>query len=215
MDYHSLSDTELIDGCITQPTNREMLNVFVGRFSKSVYQTISWILLRHAQVVKEDVDDVFQEIFVNLLKDGCRALKKYDYTKARFSTYLLTITKNRTINYIRQKWRRNVVLHEEFMCGGDFSDDLLEFKERKEMLDKAVSDLSPKDRLFFKLYYKDSLPPDKIALVLGISKDSVYAKKAKLIHKLKTSLSKNISKSNKADLSKKLPKIEADYGLSD
>jgi RNA polymerase sigma factor (sigma-70 family) len=64
-----------------------------------------------------------------------------------------------------------------------------------EQIGSLLSSLSVKERLFFKFYFEDCMPPEEIAGILGVTIDTVYSKKTKIIEKLKHLLPKPIEKS--------------------
>ncbi|HET9958858.1 MAG TPA: sigma-70 family RNA polymerase sigma factor, partial [Polyangiaceae bacterium] len=62
-------------------------------------------------------------------------------------------------------------------------------RERAELVARAISELSDKDREFVELYYGQGLSPEEVAERMQISVKTVYTKKHKLQHRLQGLLS--------------------------
>ena len=48
-----------------------------------------------------------------------------------------------------------------------------------------MTDLTPRERFFFDLYYQQEMEPDEVAQVMNVSMGTVYAKKNKLRARLR------------------------------
>lgn len=194
MDLKTIEETALIEHCITDSTDKRILREFIRRYGPMVLQTITWICRRSPATVREDREDIFQEVFASLFEDGAKALRNFDPKQAHFATYLLTITKHLSINACKRKRKNDVELTEDMP---EEENDPRMDMENKEMTGKVrelLASFSGLDRLFYHLYFKEYLPPETIARVLGISTDSVYSKKAKLVEKIKKNVAAFIIK---------------------
>jgi RNA polymerase sigma factor (sigma-70 family) len=82
-------------------------NHFIARYRGLIIATIRRTLDTH-----EDLPDVLADVTHGLSADGLRALRKYiehEGTKGRFSTWLVVVVRNRTIDWIRrQSGRRRI-----------------------------------------------------------------------------------------------------------
>ncbi|MBD3418647.1 MAG: sigma-70 family RNA polymerase sigma factor [Chitinivibrionales bacterium] len=186
-DYSQLSDQALIEACLDYDGDRKVLNEFVSRNAHVVTSAINWVCLRYNAQPGDEVRDIFQSVFLGLFKNNCRNLKKFDAGKSKLSTWLITITRNTTINALK-KQRPHLRFDEELFVTDDDTAEPLLAKERKALLNETVNDLTDKDKLFYHLYFEAMAPTGQIARILNIGKDTVYSKKAKLIDKLKRRL---------------------------
>ncbi len=84
------TDEELVAGHLTGDENAFAL--LVQRHLKSVYSFA-------ARSVGDEAEDVVQDTFLKVWKN----LKKYDPRNAKFKTWLMHITRNTTIDYLRKK----------------------------------------------------------------------------------------------------------------
>jgi RNA polymerase sigma-70 factor, ECF subfamily len=185
MNTTSCDDATLVSLCAAERSNVAYPRELIDRYGRLVMQTVTWTFRRFSSDIREDVEDVFQEVFVSLFKDGCNALLRFDPSRASLGTYLCTIARNATINAVK---RRKCDSDEDIDAIGEDSlnpEMLLEKKDAKERIESLLPSLSVKERFFFKLYFEDCMPPEEIAGVLNISIDTVYSKKAKIQEKIK------------------------------
>jgi RNA polymerase sigma-70 factor, ECF subfamily len=188
MNLKNLDDSSLIAMCIENPTNKRYIGELVQRYGPFIMQTVTWTLRRFTGSADDDREDLFQEVVVSLFENKCVRLKNFDSSKAGFATYLSVIAKNRVINHLRRLKKGNVDLTDSFEDSSPGIDLIAETNELLDKIHAVVPTLSAGERLFYYLYFKEFMPPENIAKLLGISIDSVYSKKAKLIDKLKTKM---------------------------
>ena len=188
MNLVEADDATLIGLCIADKNNRRFARELIRRYGKIVMQIITWTFHRFAQVIHEDIEDVFQEVFTSLYKDQCKALVRFDPNRAQFGTYVSAIAKHSAINACKRK------RYNEDEYTDTIEDDcldiekMLENKENIEKIHTVTNTLSTKEHLFYNLYFEEFMPPEEIAEVLTISVDTVYSKKAKIIEKVKSAL---------------------------
>lgn len=188
MNLKNLDDSSLIAMCIENPTNKRCIGELVQRYGAFIMQAVTWTLRRFTGSANDDREDLFQEVVVSLFENKCIRLKNFDSSKAGFATYLSAIAKNRVINHLRRLKKGNVDLTDSFEDSSPGVDLIAETNELLDKIHDVVPTLSTGERLFYYLYFKEFMPPENIAKLLGISIDSVYSKKAKLIDKLKTKM---------------------------
>jgi RNA polymerase sigma-70 factor (ECF subfamily) len=185
MNRTSCDDATLVSLCAAQRSDAAFPRELIDRYARLVMQTITWTFRRFSSDIREDVEDVFQEVFVSLFKDDCSALARFDPSRASLGTYLCTIARNATINAVKRKKRDS---DEDVDAIGEDTlnpEALLEKKDARERIEALLPSLSANERLFFKLYFEDCMPPEEIAGVLNVSTDTVYSKKAKIQEKIR------------------------------
>jgi RNA polymerase sigma-70 factor, ECF subfamily len=185
MNSTSCDDATLVTLCAEKGSDSAFPKELISRYGRLVMQTITWTFRRFARDNREDVEDVFQEVFVSLFKDHGSALLRFDPSRASLGTYLGTIARNATINALK---RRKCDGDEDVDAIGEDSlnpEALLEKKDARQRIEALLPSLSVKERLFFKLYFEDCMPPEEIAGILNVSIDTVYSKKAKIQEKIR------------------------------
>ena len=126
---------------------------------------------------KEDAMDIAQEVFIKVY-DSVDSFRG----QSKLSTWLYKITVNKSLNYIRNKKRRNIfssldVLFEnqnnnpvENMAEDqENSQEKMESEERKDILLKAIEELPQKQKTALTLNKLEGLPYKEIAGIMDIS----------------------------------------------
>jgi RNA polymerase sigma-70 factor (ECF subfamily) len=148
-----------------------------------------------SQLGQEDINEIFGDVCVNILRDDMHKLRAYDPARgARLSSWLGLLAINAAYDYLRQSMRRPALLHldvldrdgreqdplsERAAEGPSALDHLLE-KERWVVLERLLVGFSPRDRDFVQLYFRCGLSPEEVAAEMGISIKTVYSKKNKV-----------------------------------
>lgn len=95
-DYFNPTGLELLDGVLAG--DREAWPVFVRRYANRIYAAIHAV----TSVPKDEVEDVFQDVFVRLCKHDFALLRRYDRKKAKLGTYLVVIARSCAIDHGRR-----------------------------------------------------------------------------------------------------------------
>jgi RNA polymerase sigma-70 factor (ECF subfamily) len=152
----------------------EAFRFLVERYQKPVISMIR-SLLNDPQGCEDIAQDVFLAAY--------RKLSSFDPARSRFSTWLFTITRNKTLNLMRKK---KPVLTDSFPHPADRSDpsDCLTQKEFFKKLDNALQQLPPKQKRAFVLAEFQKLPYEDIAQIectgIGTIKSRIHRAKKKL-----------------------------------
>ena len=152
----------------------EAFALLVERYQKPVIS-----MIRNMLNDRHGCEDIAQDVFFAAFKK----LRSFDPARSRFSTWLFTITRNKTLNLIRKK---NPVLTEKFPPKPDENDpsDTLTQKEFFLMLDNALQQLPPRQKRAFILAEFENLPYEDIAQIectsLGTVKSRIHRAKKKL-----------------------------------
>jgi len=143
-----------------------------------------------------EAHDIAQQVFIRIWKSAAR----YE-PKAKFTTWLFTITRNLVFNESRRRSRRPHVSaderEEEFHLqmpdeGARGPAEDLEQKELMQAIDDAIQALPEKQRLAVILRRYENLPYGDIAKVLKTSVSSVKSLLFRARTQLKISLSKHL-----------------------
>jgi len=186
--YPSLDDLDLLQEVLSQDEHawRELIR----RFRGLIYRCITKVLCKYESVLSnEDVNEIFSEVCVNLLRNDMKKLRAYDPERgSKLGSWIGLITINTAYDHLRVTARQPVLdridglLDREDSCP-DPLDQLLE-KERYCRLTNLALDFSPRDQRFLELYYGRGMQPSEVARVMNISVKTVYSKKNKIRNKL-------------------------------
>jgi RNA polymerase sigma-70 factor (ECF subfamily) len=186
--YPSLNDLDLLQEVLSQDEHawRELIR----RFRGLIYRCITKVLCKYESVLSnEDVNEIFSEVCVNLLRNDMKKLRAYDPERgSKLGSWIGLITINTAYDHLRVTARQPVLdridglLDREDSCP-DPLDQLLE-KERYRRLTNLALDFSPRDQRFLELYYGRGMQPSEVARVMNISVKTVYSKKNKIRNKL-------------------------------
>jgi len=167
-------DSELIsafkDGDVTG------YNEIVRRYQQQVYWVIRKMVNSH-----DDADDLTQEVFIKIYT----ALKDFREESNLF-TWLYRIAANYSINHIRKAKVRNTVsfeiVTEQVESKDKMSDEAVDEKTKRKLLEEAVETLPAQQRAVFNLRYNENLSYDDISKIM---KKSVGGVKANYFHAVK------------------------------
>lgn len=139
-----------------------------------------------------DAEDIAQQVFIRLWK--CAPRYK---PKAKFTTFLLTITRNLIFNESRRKSRKKEYSIDEREDDyhlqtpdphANSPDEGLLQQELQQAVDNAISSLPEKQRLALVLRRYEEMPYDEIGTVLGLSVSAVKSQLFRARQALRESL---------------------------
>lgn len=131
---------------------------------------------------KSDADDVFQEVFVRLVRHADK-LENMEHAKA----WLIKVTLNCARKHFASYWNRNVYPVDE-MEEVAVEESGFEHAERDSSVMAAVRRLSPKYRSVIHLFYYEELTVGEIAKVTGIKEATVKSQLSRAREMLKDML---------------------------
>ena len=159
---------------------------FVRLFKERHHRVYSFFLKRLGS--SEDAADASQETFMRMSRhNGSISLKSPD-------SYLFSVARNLATDMLRTRAVRSKYASdsdiEEQPSTAPLQDAALETRNRQKLLQKALSELSPRCREVFILYRLDNLTYKEIAKRLNISPRTVENHVAKAIRHLRKWLSR-------------------------
>src|SRR5689334_4465194 len=184
VDHRSLSDGDLLEAVLTkdQAAWRELIR----RFRSLIFRCITKVAGKYDAVLSnEDVNEIFGDVCINLLRDDMRKLRVYDPARgSKLGSWLGLLAINTAYDYLRATSRRPMLDKLDGAVERPASEpsalDTLLDKERWDYLNTLMSDFSDRDRRFVELYYGQGLLPEEVAAAMQISVKTVYSKKNKL-----------------------------------
>jgi RNA polymerase sigma-70 factor (ECF subfamily) len=188
-DYGQLSDEELMRRLFRR--DRDAFDALFDRYGDLVYSTALRIL-RDAHLAQ----DISQEIFVRLW----RKPESYVAERGRFLTWLISVTRNRAVDEVRVRGRRqryetaSPEEQERELPAGDAIDPALnaQLAEQRRIVRAALTELPPEQRQVIELAYFGGLTQQEISESLAQPLGTVKTRIRLGMQKLRSALAPEI-----------------------
>lgn len=150
----------------------------IERYQRPVFQVVSNLIGdRHA------AEDITQDVFLTVYQK----LSSYDPMRSRFSTWLFTIARNKSINVIRKR-KLEISIAPHVMALAEHQKERAD-DEFFQQMDAVLNQLPPRQKQSFILAEFENLPYDEIAQIecvsIGTVKSRIHRAKKKLQKALK------------------------------
>lgn len=158
------------------------LEELYDKYEKILYSFLLKVTSDH-EVVEEAIQDVFMKLW--------QGTGTYDSSKGKFSSWLLTIARNKALDIIRKKNRAPSTPIDEiemFLPSSDSTEHQTEWKEEQEEIRKAVSTLSDEQKKMVHYMYFKGYTQQKIAELTGVPLGTVKGRIRLALKKLKRTL---------------------------
>jgi len=193
-------ERQLLVRCISG--DRQASDAFVRQYSDLVYRTVQYTLLnRNVRFTPMDLEDLHNTVFINLFEKRCHKLKQFKGKNGcSVATWVRIITVRLVLNSIRRKGVDSItgqvmrVPIEDFSTLESSDTDtwaLMEKAEQEQLLQKGITDLAPRDRLFMNLHFNKGFTIREIAETMHLSVDNIYTIKHRAIKRLKSYVEKS------------------------
>lgn len=161
-----LSDDELIIK-IAKTNDTICFGELYDRYADKVYNKCYGFVLNEAEA-KDLTQDVFLHLFVNI--------KKFNF-KAKFSTWLYSLTYNFCVNYLNRDKEKKISaqsndIDEEYKLSVEVSDYSL-FQMKVDRLEQVLLKIPPEDKMILQLKYQDDVSIKELVELLQISESAV------------------------------------------
>jgi RNA polymerase sigma factor (sigma-70 family) len=154
---------------------------------------------RHQNLQAADMDDVLQDVLMNLTK--AMPGFEYDPTKGKFRSYLKTVTLHAIFARSRQK--KGEVALEDVKTAADAAaadatvDGVWDAQWRQYHLQQAMrvieSEFNDADVTAFRQYAIAGLPVKEVADEVGLSVDSIYQAKSRILKRLSALIEQQVA----------------------
>jgi RNA polymerase sigma factor (sigma-70 family) len=153
-----------------------------GEWDKFVREHSRLILAAVRPLAREDAEaeDLAQDVFLRLCKDGFRLLKTYDPARAGLSTWLTIVARSTARDAIRRKRAPQVAIED-----APESAVAVDPVEPKPRIAVPEGLLSPRQREIVKMLYDRDMDPAEAAAELGIDVQTVRSMHHKALVKLR------------------------------
>ena len=172
---NDLTDIEIVR-LFLKTYDQSLYSILYKRYLNKVYAKCISLLKEEAQA-EDAVQEVFLKIYLNLAKFN---------EKAKFSTWVYSITYNYCIDIIRRKKKEQNLFVSEIENPPDLVDDI----EDKELLEIEVSKLKvvlenipPADRAILLMKYQDDLKIKEIGMIMDKTESAIKMKIKRAKHK--------------------------------
>ena len=181
----------LLAGCLKG--DKAAWDAFVLEYSALVYHTVKkTLVLHHAEISPDLVDDLFQDIFLTLVKDEFAQLRRFRGDNGcTLASWLRMIAARRTIDHLRKSKISPEPFDELLHDGPAHAAEEPLDHDQIQLLAKAVEDLSPRERILVDLFFRKGLPAEDVAAILRVSIGAVYTQKSRILSKLRETLEKS------------------------
>lgn len=200
MAFKTLSeDLELFIKCADG--DKKAWELFVKKYSGLVYSSIHKIFkLKSFSYNKDDVDDLFSDIFLKLFENNCRKLRQFEGKNGCSpTTWIRTIATRLTLDFLKTLKKVDSLDNQDeqgnspviiLLDERELADEKLEREDMEKLKEKIINELSPEDQLFLRLYYEKEMEPEEIADTMNLSLNAIYSKKSRLLDKFEKILKK-------------------------
>ena len=170
----------------------EALASLVHYLTPVVQTRVARVLLRRVESraydVRQEVEDLAQEVFVTLFADGARVLRTWDPDRGLSLRNFVGFVAERQVAGIlrtgkRNPWTEDPTLTEELdraESGAGPEDSIASRDVLQRLLRRLEERLSPLGRQLFDLIYLREQTVDEVEATTGLSADAVYAWRSRL-----------------------------------
>ena len=158
------------------------------------YQAYVFTLVLRMIKSREDAEEVAQDVFIK----AYRSLADFR-GESKFSTWLYTIANTTSITFLRKKKLDMHSLDNEKVFevadskDSGFRANLVEQKSRVNMVNEAITMLSPDDAEIITLFYKAEQNLEEISRILRLETNTVKVRLHRARARLKEKMEKNFS----------------------
>ncbi|UCE98718.1 MAG: sigma-70 family RNA polymerase sigma factor [Planctomycetota bacterium] len=162
---------QILDG------DTESFRLLVERYERPVIR-----MIRNITNDIESCEDIAQDVFFT----AYRKLASFDPVRGNFSTWLFTITRNKSINAMKKK---RALSMSELPEEGDSHNPYDEVAEKEffRRLDSALSKLPSRQKRVFVLAELEKLPYEEIAQIEGVRVGTIKSRINRAKKRLRTS----------------------------
>lgn len=153
---------------IDEGRNEAAFKLVVSQYSEQLYWRIRKIVIGH-----EDSNDVLQNVYVKIW----RGLSTFRF-ESKLSTWMHRIATNEALNFVNEKRRKvfgNQVEIGEMLANTLESDIYVNGSEMEMRLQKALLQLSERQRLIFNMRYFEDMTNETVAEELGVAVGTIKA----------------------------------------
>ena len=141
------------------------------------------IRLTKSQVIAEEI---IQEVFIGLWISREHLIKVEDP-----ASYIYRILFNRASNYLRKEANRQRIIKaamQHTQSSSDATEQLVDVNETEHLIERALGQLPPRQKIVYKLHCQQGLSNNEIASQLNVSQHTIKSHLSKAIGFIRTYL---------------------------
>lgn len=189
-----MNDLGFVQRCVKG--DKQAWDEFVEKYSSLIYNYIHSVLkIKGHNFSQDNINDLFQEIFLSLAKDNFRKLSTFQARNGcSLASWLRQVTVNFTIDYVR-KLRPGVSIDEKNKNGSDLLEilpceslsvtDTLNQEERLAHLKDCIDELNVDDKFFLELHLNRGVELEELKDYFKISRAAVDMRKSRIVERLR------------------------------
>jgi RNA polymerase sigma factor (sigma-70 family) len=190
-----MTDLEFVQKCVQ--SDKLAWDEFVEKYYRLIYKYINCVLKQNNPrlATTENVNDIFQDIFLNLTKEN---FKKLNTFKAKndcsLASWLRQVTVNYTLDYLK-KFRPTASLEEDNEEGLSLKDLLADgslssreaaaIEEKSSQLKECIDALDTDDKYFLEFHINRGLSLEIIKDLFHVSRGAIDMRKSRIISRLR------------------------------
>ena len=193
-----MDEREFIQRCLSN--DKAAWDEFVNRYSRLIYNYIYHILhIKGMSPSSDFVEDIFQEIFLNLIEDNFCKLRQFEgRNNASLASWLRIITINFSLDYIKKTQKINVSsLDNELEVDNQITwkdalvdqqaiaNEIVANKEQLDSLAECFEDLSSMDKYIVDMHIYRGLSIKELQVTLDISRTAMDMRKSRIMQRLR------------------------------
>jgi RNA polymerase sigma factor (sigma-70 family) len=189
-----MDDLKFIQRCVGK--DKSAWDKFVDRYSRLIYSSIHSVLkTKGANLTQENINDLFQEIFLSLIKDNFKKLKSFKArNKCSLASWLRQVAVNFTIDFLRkdrillsidEETNEEYSLKDILRDGSVSADDALDDSERFNHLIDCISRLDKDDKYFLELHINRDIGLEELKNLFRVSRGAIDMRKSRIVDRLR------------------------------
>ncbi|HEY5208354.1 MAG TPA: sigma-70 family RNA polymerase sigma factor [Stellaceae bacterium] len=155
--------------------NKGAWDGFVRRYAGLIVSAVRGVAREHG-----DIEDLVQEVFLRLCKDGFRLMRTYDPARAGLSTWLTIVARSTARDALRRRQLPSTPID---AVPEALLSVMPKFTEKLKYPDDL---LSPRQKLVLSMIYDKDLEVGDVAQALGVDPQTVRSTHHKAMLKLRT-----------------------------
>ncbi len=189
-----MHDLEFIQRCVKG--DKHYWNDFIDKYSRLIYNYIHSVLrTKGSNLTQENINDLFQEIFLSLIKDNFKKLNSFKAKNGcSLASWLRQVAINFTIDYMR-KLKPLVSLDEEISNGFTLAEilfsgapsvkDTLTQEEKLSGLTDCIGKLGNDEKYFLELQFNRNFSLNELKDYFKVSRGAVDMRKSRIVERLR------------------------------
>ena len=164
-------------------------SAFVMRWSGVIHAAVRHVAGKsehpHFEGHALEIDDIFQEVFVRLVKDDFRLLKTFDPSRATLSTWLTIVARSTAIDCLRRKRLSTTTLDASKIADSGQAVATQDSNDPPQATSLPMHLLTERQRTVLRLLFDDGLSVEQVARRMGVDDQTIRSTKHKALTRLR------------------------------